>query len=61
MFLVTLIVAPLSSKQSAFGFLLGTIVISNFPLALLATALQLDVFRPQMQTVNLQVLLGPLV
>jgi hypothetical protein len=48
-------VAPLSSKWSAFVFLLGTFVTSTCSLALLATAFQLDVFQRQMQFVNLQI------
>jgi hypothetical protein len=48
----------LSSKQSDFGFLLGTFVTSTYSLALLATAIQLDVFQLQMQLINLHIFLG---
>jgi hypothetical protein len=54
---VALNIALLSWKQSAFVFLLGTYAIltrSDIPSA---TGLQLDVFRLQVQPVNLQIFL----
>jgi hypothetical protein len=46
--------APLSSKQSAFVFLLGTYVILTRSVIPSATGLQLDMFLLQMQFTNLQ-------
>jgi hypothetical protein len=55
--LVTLYIAPLSWKQSAFVFLLGTYVTLPLSVAPSATALQQDVYVLQMQFVNLQIFL----
>jgi hypothetical protein len=57
MSVVGLNVAPLSSTESSFMFLLGTVVTSTCSLALLAAALQLDVFLWEMQFVNIRILL----
>jgi hypothetical protein len=54
---VALNIAPLSWKQSAFVFLLGTYVTLPRSVAPSATALQLDVFLLQMQFVNVQIFL----
>jgi hypothetical protein len=59
--LVPLNFAPLSSKWLAFVFLFGTFVTSTCSLALLVTALQPDVYQPEMQFVNLQIYVGTLV
>jgi hypothetical protein len=57
MSLVVLNVASLSSKQSAFLFLLGTYVTLPCPVVPPATAFQLDVFLLLMQSVDLQIFL----
>jgi hypothetical protein len=44
-------------RFDAFVFLLGTFVTSPCSLALLATALHLDLFLRQMQSINVQILL----
>jgi hypothetical protein len=57
MSLVALNIAPLSWKESAFGFLLGTYVTLAISVAPSATALQQDVYLLQLQFVNLQIFL----
>jgi hypothetical protein len=57
MFLVAVNAAHLSSKQSAFVFLLGTYGTSSFLAAFPATALQLDVFLRKIQFVNIEIFL----
>jgi hypothetical protein len=54
---MTLNIASLSWKQSAFVFLLGTYVTLPRSVAPSATALQQDVYLLQMQFVNLQIFL----
>jgi hypothetical protein len=56
-FLMTLDVGPLSSKQLAFMFLLGTYVALPRSVDPPATALQLEVFLLLIQCVNLQIFL----
>jgi hypothetical protein len=58
MILVEQNVAPLPSKELAFRFIHGTFIITTCSLALLTIGLQLDVFQPKMQFINLQIFLG---